>query len=149
MTPPLDDPSCQIARKVLFCSQRTPRGSFKNHDMNVFQSITEYFRTSKSELEKVSWPSRQDTIRYSTLVVVASVVAAGFFAALDLGLSKTVEAVLTTRTGTAATAPANPSTQPTPDQPFNVVPTVEGTDANGKPADLKVTPLPLDTKPTP
>lgn len=115
--------------------------------MNVFQSITEYFRTSKSELEKVSWPSRQDTIRYSTLVVVASVVAAGFFAALDLGLSKTVEAVLVTRSGAAVSAPANQPTQPP--LPINTVPTVEGTDASGKPANVKVTPLPLDTKPTP
>lgn len=116
--------------------------------MNVFQSIVEYFRTSKSELEKVSWPSRRDTIRYSTLVVVASVVAAGFFAALDLGLSKTVEAVLVTRSGVNA-APANPAAPAAQNQPLDIVPTVEATDANGNPVNAKITPLPLDTKPTP
>jgi preprotein translocase SecE subunit len=49
--------------------------------------IYRYFRESKEELQKVTWPSRQDTIRYSTLVVVVVVGMGAFFAALDWALN--------------------------------------------------------------
>lgn len=83
--------------------------------MNIIQSLTDYLRDSKSELEKVSWPSKTDTIRYSTLVVVVSLVVAGFFASLDYGLDTVVAAALNQKTSAEATQPAEQV--PTTDNP--------------------------------
>jgi preprotein translocase SecE subunit len=102
---------------------------------NPLTSIVEYFRSAKTELEKVSWPSRQETLRYGSIVIAVSVLAAGVFASIDFGLSHTISAVLAKRAGTTATAPASqpivPDTQPL---------TAEGVDANGNPTEVKVTP---------
>jgi preprotein translocase subunit SecE len=50
-------------------------------------SPVQYLRESKAELQKVTWPSRKDTARYSIIVVVASVLIALFFALSDWILS--------------------------------------------------------------
>lgn len=47
----------------------------------------QYLRESKEELEKVTWPTRQQTLRYSLLVVAASIGMGLFFAGLDASLS--------------------------------------------------------------
>ena len=78
--------------------------------MNIFQSLKDYLRDSKSELEKVSWPSRQDTIRYSGLVLGVSVVVAAFFASLDYGLDAVVAAALNRKTVAPVEQPAQPVT---------------------------------------
>ncbi len=111
--------------------------------MNAF---IEYIRSAQAELEKVSWPSRQDTIRYGGLVIGASVMSAAFFAALDFGLQHTVKAVLTARQQNAPAAPASaPSTVPTPAPEIQLNPTsVEGVDKNGKPANIKVETVPIN-----
>lgn len=111
--------------------------------MNPLHTVVDYFRTSKAELEKVSWPSREATIRYSALVVVASVVAAAFFGTLDFALSRGVEAVIS-RNAPAAVPPTQevPLTQPTtePSLPINLVPTdVQATTPNGQKADVNIT----------
>lgn len=108
-------------------------------------SIVEYFRTSKEELEKVSWPSREETIRYGTLIVVGSVLAALFFGALDFGLGRLVQATLGTRTQTSAEAPAAPEAPTTQTTPVDVKPgTIEATDANGNKVNLDVKTLPVN-----
>ncbi len=43
------------------------------------------------ELEKVSWPTRKDTIVYSSLVLGLSIATALFIGVLDLGLTKSLE----------------------------------------------------------
>lgn len=105
--------------------------------------ILEYFRTSKEELEKVSWPSKQDTLRYSTLIVVGSVAAALFFGALDFGLSRLVQVAITAR---------NPQVQPQSDTvPVpQINPTdIQAVDENGKPVDLNVQTIPVNPNPAP
>lgn len=54
---------------------------------NPLKIAVQYFRESKEELEKVTWPTRQTTIRYSLLVVAVSVGVGLLFAALDSGLT--------------------------------------------------------------
>jgi len=53
-----------------------------------------YLRESKEELEKVTWPTRRETVRYSVLVIAVSIVVGAFFAGLDwalnLGLGKLI-----------------------------------------------------------
>lgn len=83
--------------------------------MNVFQKFVAYLQSSKEEMKKVSWPSRQDTLRYSALVIGVSICMAAFFAALDLGFTKLVDLSLTQRIQETAepVQPTNTPTQPT------------------------------------
>jgi preprotein translocase subunit SecE len=82
--------------------------------MNLAQKTTEYLRTAKAEMEKVSWPSQQDTIRYSALVIGISVTVAVFFALLDTGLNKLVSASLASRQSQSVeqSIPVVPNTTP-------------------------------------
>jgi preprotein translocase subunit SecE len=101
---------------------------------NPVSGLIEYLKSSRAELMKVTWPSRRDTIRYSVLVIAVSILTAGFFAALDLGLSKGVEALLVRVAGTPTAT----------NQPPAITPDVEATTADGLPADINVEPVPLE-----
>ena len=58
-------------------------------------SITTYFRSSLSELKKVSWPSREKTVRLTFYVILISVAVAASLGLLDYVLFKLLTAVLT------------------------------------------------------
>lgn len=103
--------------------------------MNVFQKIVAYFRTAKAEMEKVSWPTRQETIRYSGLVIGLSVAIAAFFAALDFGLTSLVDATLTVRQEHLNTQ--NADVQVTPVTPDVVPTTAPTTSTEPAPIDVK------------
>ncbi len=62
-------------------------------------ALVTYLREAKEELEKVSWPSRQDTARYAALVIGMSVVTAAAIAALDAGLTTGLEWLVTAARG--------------------------------------------------
>ncbi len=79
----------------------------------MINSIISYFRSAKEELEKVSWPTREDVMRYSTIIITVSVVLAVFFAALDFGLHTGVSTVLTKRFQGVTQTEEVPQTQPT------------------------------------
>lgn len=79
--------------------------------MNPIKSITEYVRSSIAELKKVTWPTKEMTIKYTGMVVVVSIAAATFFAVLDFGFSKVVTTALTQKTS----APAAEETPVVPD----------------------------------
>lgn len=110
--------------------------------MSFTESVTAYFRTSKAELEKVTWPSKNDTIRYSSLVVAITIVTALFFAALDLGLVKTVEALLAKKAvpQNQVEIPVTPITEPSVGSPD-----VEAVTPSGAPADVQVETLPTNS----
>jgi preprotein translocase subunit SecE len=96
---------------------------------NPVNDLISYVRNSIAELKKVTWPTKQQTIRYSTMVVTVSVAVAVFFAVLDFGFSKLVAYTLTART---------PSAQTETPAPADVVPTVE-------PTDIQVETVPIET----
>ncbi|MCX6715276.1 MAG: preprotein translocase subunit SecE [Candidatus Uhrbacteria bacterium] len=56
--------------------------------------LLQYFRESAEEVRKITWPSKQDTFKYSLIVITLCVVLAFFFAGLDwvlaLGVQKLV-----------------------------------------------------------
>ena len=58
------------------------------------KSLIEFFKGVKTEMVKVVWPTRRDTIRYTFTVIVFSVVIALILGAADFGLLKTFEAIL-------------------------------------------------------
>lgn len=110
--------------------------------MNPIASLVTYVRSAKTELEKVTWPTRQETLRYSALVIAVCAVTAAFFATLDFGLSQGIDALLRLRTGGAPTAPAEAPVVP------DLAPTnggIEATDAEGNPVDVNVESLPVET----
>jgi preprotein translocase subunit SecE len=59
-----------------------------------FKVAIAYVRESKQELEKVSWPTRRETVRNSILVIGAAVVMGAFFAGLDWALNLGLEQLI-------------------------------------------------------
>ena len=47
------------------------------------ESTSQFFQEVKTELKKVTWPTREETIRYTTMVVVVSGAVAIFLGGLD------------------------------------------------------------------
>lgn len=78
--------------------------------MNLVSRLVNYLRASRTELEKVAWPSRQDVTRYSVLIIGTSLVAAIFFASLDTGLQAGIQAAIYGRPAPVAEQPIQPIT---------------------------------------
>ena len=51
--------------------------------MSIFDKIKTYFLGAYAEMCKVTWPTKQQTINYSLLVIGLSVGLAIFFSVLD------------------------------------------------------------------
>jgi|TARA_B100001971_G_C18194712_1_gene540748 preprotein translocase subunit SecE len=58
------------------------------------KAIIQYIRDSREELRKVTWPTKQQTINSTILVVIVSIVIAAFLGGLDYGFNKLLEYVL-------------------------------------------------------
>ena len=62
---------------------------------NPISWLYHYLRESREEMRKVTWPARDETIKYSALVIGISVVVAAFFGGLDwllnLGLEELIK----------------------------------------------------------
>lgn len=56
--------------------------------------VISFLSEVRSELEKVTWPKRNTVINYLSLVIVISAVVASFVGAVDLGLTKLLENLL-------------------------------------------------------
>jgi len=46
-----------------------------------------YFQEAKAELKKVIWPTKQDVVRMTILIVVVSVLVGAFVGGLDFGFT--------------------------------------------------------------
>ena len=57
-------------------------------------TVFNFFREVKSELFKVVWPSRRDTLRYTITVIVFSISVSVILGAADYGLLRAFEALL-------------------------------------------------------
>lgn len=56
--------------------------------------IKQYLEEVRSEMRKVSWPSKQRTVKDSTIVVIASLATAAVLGAADIIFSYLVENVI-------------------------------------------------------
>jgi len=56
--------------------------------------ITQFFVEVRTELAKVIWPSKQETIRYTITVIVFSLVVSVILGAADYGLLKLFAAII-------------------------------------------------------
>ena len=52
--------------------------------MKVFSKIINFLKEVRLEIRKVNWPSRDETIRYTLIVVAMSVVVAVYLGGVDL-----------------------------------------------------------------
>jgi preprotein translocase subunit SecE len=59
--------------------------------------LVRYFYEAKEELEKVAWPTRQETIRSTLIVVGVSLGMAIFLGALDFGFSSGLQYLIATK----------------------------------------------------
>jgi preprotein translocase subunit SecE len=62
--------------------------------MGVIARIREFTREVMVEFRKVTWPSRQELVNSTTVVVVVTVVLALFLGGVDIGLARIVERIL-------------------------------------------------------
>ena len=53
-----------------------------------------YLKESKSELNKVVWPTKQETIRLTLVVLVVSVIVGAYIAGLDAFFTMLIERFL-------------------------------------------------------
>lgn len=57
--------------------------------------IGQFLKEVKVELSKVSWPTKQQTILYTIVVIVMSAIMAAFLGILDLGFQKILDILIT------------------------------------------------------
>lgn len=113
--------------------------------MNVIDRLRAYFRDSKTELVAVSWPTRQDIVRYTILVVVTVVAFGVFFSVLDLGLNRLSQLIISNRQNATQTQTTEtPTTEPTTSTPIEINPVdVQAVTPSGTPAEVKVEQVPV------
>lgn len=58
------------------------------------EKLINYIKESKAELKKVSWPTREQAIQSTILVIVISVLTAIFLGGTDYLLNKVLERIL-------------------------------------------------------
>lgn len=102
--------------------------------------VIKYFIESKEELQKVTWPTQKETIRYTLIVVGLVAVFAVFFGLVDFGAQTGLDALLNLTDSSSgsnagidlrtAPAPADIETEAGPTVDSGNI-TIEGTDENG------------------
>lgn len=58
------------------------------------RKIVSFLKEARVELSKVIWPTRQRTIRLTTLVVIVTILFGAFIGLADLGLDRGLQSVL-------------------------------------------------------
>jgi preprotein translocase subunit SecE len=59
-----------------------------------FESVKQFLREVKTELKKVTWPTRKETLSGTAVVLVAVFIIAVFLGIVDSGLSNLIKALL-------------------------------------------------------
>ena len=83
-----------------FWSARPPTaGKWKAGSMEFsikekFEAAKQFLREVRTELKKVTWPSRKDTLSGTLVVLVAVFIIAIFLGVVDSGLSNLIKALL-------------------------------------------------------
>ncbi len=62
--------------------------------MDFLTRIREFVHEVISEFRKVTWPSRQELMNSTTIVVIVTLVLAFFLGGVDIGLARIVEKIL-------------------------------------------------------
>jgi preprotein translocase subunit SecE len=62
--------------------------------MSFVKRAQEFFLEVLAEFRRVTWPSRQELINSTTVVLMVTLVLAFFLGAVDIGLARIVEKIL-------------------------------------------------------
>lgn len=62
--------------------------------MKFFQAVKEYLRETRNEIRKISWPTRQETIRYVVIIIIFSGLMAAFLGLFDFLFLLLVERII-------------------------------------------------------
>jgi preprotein translocase subunit SecE len=62
--------------------------------MGVLTRANEFIREVLAEFRKVTWPSRQELVNSTVVVIVVTVVLAFFLGGVDVALARIVERIL-------------------------------------------------------
>jgi preprotein translocase subunit SecE len=54
----------------------------------------QFFSEARQELKKVTWPSKQQTMNSTWVVMVVTAVLAGFMGIVDMGLSRLIGLIM-------------------------------------------------------
>lgn len=56
--------------------------------------VAKFFRETRRELTKVTWPTRDEIVQMTTLVILVSLAVGAYIGILDFGFSKLLETIL-------------------------------------------------------
>jgi preprotein translocase subunit SecE len=56
--------------------------------------ITRYFKEVRAEITKVTWPSRQEVVRLSAIVIAVLLITSAFMAILDYVFSRLMQVII-------------------------------------------------------
>ena len=68
--------------------------SFGAKVVKPFKSSVLYVRNSIEELKKVTWPSREQAIQYTVIVIASVLIVTGILTVVDYGFSKLLEQLI-------------------------------------------------------
>jgi preprotein translocase subunit SecE len=60
----------------------------------MFDKVKQFLKEVKTELKKVVWPTRKDTIASTSVVLILVIIIALFLGLVDLGLSRIIRLIL-------------------------------------------------------
>jgi preprotein translocase subunit SecE len=60
----------------------------------MFAKLSSFLQESKQELNRVNWPSREETVRLTLVVILLSLLVAAYLGALDFAFAYLLELLL-------------------------------------------------------
>lgn len=89
--------SQKSAQKQRQAAQRKKASEKKKAEKKgMWKTVIQFLRDVRIEMKKVIWPSRQEVINYTIVVLVTVTVVSTFILLLDLGLSRLLELIIAT-----------------------------------------------------
>jgi len=74
--------------------KKPQKGAFLKIANNYMSKITEYFKEIKLELKHVVWPTRNQTIFYTLIVIVLSILVAYYLGIFDFIFSQGLQKLI-------------------------------------------------------
>ena len=62
--------------------------------VGVTRKVSVFFQEFKTEMKKVTWPGRKDTVASTAVVIVTVLVIVAFLGLVDFALGKVVQSIL-------------------------------------------------------
>ncbi len=55
------------------------------------EKISQFLKEVRQEVRKVTWPTKEETFRYSLMVIIASLIVAGYLGGVDFVVKNLLE----------------------------------------------------------